>query len=104
MATDTGSPAEIAAANAAFHEAILRLSANRLLDSLMAPINARVRWLFRLTSERDPKLLCVEHRELHDAIRAGDTDLAASLAYVHVERGRRPSLDSLAATLPADRS
>lgn len=103
VATESGSATEIAAANAAFHEAILRMSANRLLESLMTPINARVRWLFRLTSERDPKLLCAEHRELHDAIRAGDADLAASLAYVHVERGRRPSLESLAAILPVDR-
>jgi DNA-binding GntR family transcriptional regulator len=103
VATDGGSAAEIAAANAAFHDAILRMSANRLLDAIMTPISARVRWLFRLTSERDPELLCAEHRELHDAIRAGDADLAASLAYVHVERGRRPSLESLAAVLPADR-
>lgn len=103
MATESGSAAEIAAANAAFHEAILTLSDNRLLESIMAPISVRVRWLFRLTSERDPGLLCVEHRELHDAIQAGEADLAASLAYVHVERGRRPSLQSLAAILPADR-
>jgi DNA-binding GntR family transcriptional regulator len=77
--------------------------ANRLLNSLMTPIDARVRRLFRLTSERDPTRLCAEHRDLHDAIRAGDADLAAALAFVHVERGRRPSLDSLASILPADR-
>lgn len=101
LATTDGSPAEIAAANAAFHQAIVALSANRLLDTMMAPINARVRWLFRLTSDRDPGMLCTEHRELHDAICHGDTELAASLAFVHVERGRRPSLESLAGVLPS---
>jgi DNA-binding GntR family transcriptional regulator len=103
MATDTGSATEIAAANAAFHVTIHEVAANRLLQGLMAPINARVRWLFRLTSERDPKLLCQEHGELHEAIVAGDVELAASLAFSHVERGRRPSLESLASILPADR-
>jgi len=79
----------------------VRLSGSRLLNSMMAPISARVRWLFRLTSDRDPGILCTEHRELYEAIRAGDTELAASLAFVHVERGRRPSLESLAGVLPA---
>jgi len=101
LATSGGSKSEIAAANSAFHEAIVRLSANRLLHSMMAPISARVRWLFRLTSDRDPGVLCSEHHELYDAICHGDTELAAALAFTHVERGRRPSLASLADVLPA---
>ncbi len=104
VATDAGSATEIAAANAAFHDAILQLSGNRLLESLMSPISARVRWLFRLTSERDPQLLCHEHQELHDAIASGRAELAASLAYSHVERGRAPSLEALASVLPPDRT
>jgi len=100
LATAHGRQTEIAAANAAFHEAIVNLSGSRLLTSLMAPISARVRWLFRLTSDRDPGVLCTEHRELHEAICAGDTELAASLAFVHVERGRHPSLESLKDLLP----
>jgi DNA-binding GntR family transcriptional regulator len=103
LATESGSATEIAAANADFHVAILDAAGNRLLQALMAPINARVRWLFRLTSERDPHLLCQEHGELHEAIVNGDADLASSLAFSHVERGRRPSLSSLAGILPADR-
>ena len=101
LATAQGQQTEIAAANAAFHEAIVELSGSRLLNSMMAPISARVRWLFRLTSDRDPGVLCTEHRELYEAICAGDTELAASLAFVHVERGRRPSLESLTGVLPA---
>ncbi|KAA9165846.1 GntR family transcriptional regulator [Amycolatopsis acidicola] len=101
LATTSGSGSEIAAANSAFHEMIVRLSASRLLQSMMAPISARVRWLFRLTADRDPDVLCSEHHELYDAICDGDTDLAASLAFTHVERGRRPSLASLAGVLPA---
>lgn len=56
---------------------------------------------YAVTSDRDPGVLCTEHRELYEAICAGDTELAASLAFVHVERGRRPSLESLAGVLPA---
>jgi DNA-binding GntR family transcriptional regulator len=104
LATDSGTATEIATANAAFHDAILQLAGNRLLDSLMSPISARVRWLFRLTSERDPAMLCQEHQELHDAIRSGSTELAASLAFSHVERGRVPSLEALSTILPADRT
>ena len=100
LATAGGQQAEIAAANAAFHQAIIQLAGSRLLNSIMTPISARVRWLFRLTSDRDPGILCTEHHELHEAIRAGDTELAASLAYVHVERGRRPSLQTLEGILP----
>ena len=101
IATTEGSETEIAAANATFHQEIVALTGSRLLESTMAPINARVRWLFRLTSDRDPTLLCREHAELHEAIRSGDVELAASLAFVHVERGRRPSLESLTGTLPS---
>ncbi|MFJ9381029.1 hypothetical protein [Streptomyces sp. NPDC101455] len=54
-----------------------------------------------MASDRDSGVLCTEHRELYEAICAGDTELAASLAFVHVERGRRSSLESLAGVLPA---
>jgi hypothetical protein len=51
-----------------------------------------------------PGVLCTEHRELYDAICAGDTELAASLAYVHVERGRRPSLERCGEYYPVVRT
>lgn len=103
VATANGAEREIAAANAGFHEVILRMTGNRLLQAMAAPINGRVRWLFRLTSDRDPRMMCEEHHELHGAICGGHADLAASLAFVHVERGRQPSLELLAGVLPPDR-
>lgn len=103
LATAGGGERDIAAANSGFHEVILRLCDNRLLQTLFAPINGRVRWLFRLTSERDPQAMCQEHHDLHAAICTGQPELAAALAFAHVERGRRPSLELLAGILPPDR-
>ncbi|MET4159547.1 GntR family transcriptional regulator [Agromyces sp. PvR057] len=87
-----GDDREIAAANSAFHEEILRLSGNTLLISLMVPVNGRVRRLFRLEAERDQRVLCAEHRELCRAIQSGNAELAGSLAYAHVEHSRVDSL------------
>ena len=100
VATAAGDPGEIASANSALHEALIALAGSRMLAAMMSPINARVRWLFRLTSDRDPHVLCHEHRELCDAVLGGHVELAAGLALVHVERGRAPSLRSLAGQLP----
>jgi DNA-binding GntR family transcriptional regulator len=35
---------------------------------------------------------CEEHREIYDAVAAGDTDLAASKVLVHVTSGRDESI------------
>ena len=53
-----------------------------------------------MTSDRDPVVACAEHRELCDAIFAGDADFTAATAYAHIERGRGPTLETLKAVLP----
>jgi DNA-binding GntR family transcriptional regulator len=53
-----------------------------------------------MTSDRDPVVACAEHRELCDAIFAGDADFTAATAYAHIERGRGPTLETLKSALP----
>ncbi|MCF2527230.1 GntR family transcriptional regulator [Yinghuangia soli] len=92
-ATARGDRPAIAAANAAFHAAIVDLADSPLLTSLMRPLDARLQWLFRLTADRDPGEQCAEHEELYTAIAAHDTERAASYALRHVAAGRAPSLE-----------
>ncbi|GIM91594.1 GntR family transcriptional regulator [Paractinoplanes toevensis] len=102
-ALDRGSDHEAAAANVAFHDDVLAMSRNRLLHGLMQPLNGRMQWLFRMTADRDIRVQCAEHEGLYAAIRDGNVELAASLAFAHVAGGRQPSLALLADVLPADR-
>jgi DNA-binding GntR family transcriptional regulator len=90
----------IAECNAELHEAIVALADNSLLTAMMRSVFGRDRWIFRMTSDRDPVVACAEHRELCDAIFAGDADFTAATAYAHIERGRRPTLETLKAVLP----
>ncbi|MEV0588271.1 GntR family transcriptional regulator [Nonomuraea sp. NPDC050310] len=92
-ATARGEAGAIARANAGFHSAVVAASGNALLVELMGPLEARLRWLFRLTFERDQARQCAEHHELFDAIAAGAAERAAAVALRHVVSGRTPSLE-----------
>ena len=85
----------IARANAAFHAAIVDIADNELLHSMMAPMNNRLRWLFRLTSATDPKFLCDAHTEIYEAIAARDPDRAARIAFEHIAATRLPTFVQL---------
>ncbi|ADP79571.1 GntR family transcriptional regulator [Pseudofrankia inefficax] len=100
-ATAKGNTMAITTANASLHEEIVALSGNRTLANLMRPINGRVRWLFRLTAERDAGALCREHQDLCQAIWDGNAEYAAAIAIAHVERGRSYSIEALRSILPA---
>ncbi|WP_327086650.1 GntR family transcriptional regulator [Nonomuraea sp. NBC_01738] len=82
----------IALGNAAFHTAVVELSGNALLVDMMRPLEARLRWLFRLTAD-DPDQQCAEHHELYAAIAAGDGDAAAEQVLRHVAAGRARSVE-----------
>ena len=88
--------ATIATVNSALHAEIIAMSGNTLLATAMRPILGRLQRLFALTSDRDPQAQCIEHAGLCEAIYAGKPDLAAALAYAHIELGREPSLAGLA--------
>lgn len=95
-----GDPGLIAELNADLHEIIVAAADNALLATVMQPIAARDRWVFRLTAGRDVHVACAEHAELCAAIVGGRPDMAAALAYSHIERGRAPTLEALRPILP----
>ncbi|WP_431038685.1 GntR family transcriptional regulator [Streptomyces sp. P6-2-1] len=100
--TRRGVVSEIPAANTALHAGIVAMTGNRLLQTALQPSLGLMQWVFTLTGNLDPAVQCAEHRDLLAAIRAGNADLAGAVAYAHIERGRRPSLDTLARILPAE--
>lgn len=95
----TGDERHVAAATSQFHEVMLELTGSSLLKALMRVVSGRVHWLFRLTTFRGDHGHGAEHEALLDAIRNGDEEIAAALAYAHVARGRRPTLEALASML-----
>ncbi len=86
--------------NSDLHEEIIALADHALLRRVTKLMSGRVRWLFRLTPQRDTKGMWVEHREIVDAIVAGQADVAELLTAAHVERGRIESMPLLEGLLP----
>jgi DNA-binding GntR family transcriptional regulator len=99
-ATLAEDPDAIRQANTQFHAQTIAMTGNALLIATMTPLLGRIRWLFALTADRDPHVELAEHVTLCDAIYSGNPDLAAALAFAHIEHGRAPSLDGLAEILP----
>ncbi|WP_327086002.1 GntR family transcriptional regulator [Nonomuraea sp. NBC_01738] len=95
----TADGALLSATNSRFHAEILRLSDNQLLQDLMAPILGRVNRLFYIVPESTQLNFHHEHAELYRAISAGMADLAAALAFAHVEHSRRDTLPVVQALL-----
>lgn len=88
----------IVEANATVHDEIVLLAGNPLVTKMMQSISGRYRWIFRLTYMPEAGGSGHEHEEMFRAIRKGDADLAAALAWAHVEHGREPTLSMLART------
>lgn len=91
-ATEADDPQRIAAANAAFHVEVVALAGNPLLGAIMAPLAARVEWLFRLTASRDPHEQCAEHEAIYQLIASGNAAAAAAAAFAHTSSGRGESV------------
>lgn len=95
-AAESGRLREAVSLNADFHRAVVELSGNPLLVELMAPLDSRLRRLFRLTSaESDGEPMCGAHERLYEAVRDGDEATAESLARAHVATTRASTLHLL---------
>ncbi|WP_430594787.1 GntR family transcriptional regulator [Isoptericola sp. QY 916] len=70
------------AANARFHDEIIALAGNELLQDILQPLLGRLHWLFRQILDLD--LVNQEHAALCEAMTAGDPERAAELARDHV--------------------
>ncbi|ALE04737.1 hypothetical protein AL755_04060 [Arthrobacter sp. ERGS1:01] len=93
-----------AQANVAIHDEIFKLTGNELLVSMIRPVANRMRWLFGNAVHQDSGQLCLEHRQLCEAICEGQAELASALATAHIEHSRRPAISQLEGKLPARRS
>ena len=74
-ALDAGDHGALGKANEAFHDEILKLSRNTLLQSMLEPLQGRLHRLLRQTG--DPYSLLEEHTAWFEAIASGDPALAA---------------------------
>ncbi|RSS51864.1 GntR family transcriptional regulator [Streptomyces sp. WAC01280] len=92
-AAESGRLRDAVSLNADFHRAVVGLSGNPLLVELMAPLDSRLRRLFRLTSAAsDGEPMCGAHERLYEAIRDHDEAGAESLARAHVAATRASAL------------
>ncbi|MEU3748861.1 MULTISPECIES: GntR family transcriptional regulator [Streptomyces] len=95
-AAESGRLREAVAFNADFHRAVVELSGNPLLVDLMAPLDSRLRRLFRLTSaQSDGEPMCGAHEQLYEAVHDRDEAAAESLARAHVAATRTSALRTL---------
>jgi DNA-binding GntR family transcriptional regulator len=84
--------ADLAALNTQFHAEICGLSGNALLTGIMESLHGRLQWVYRQSAETRAAYSWAEHRELCDAIRAGNADAAGAAAQAHVLAARRSAL------------
>lgn len=94
-AIDAGCDEDVVRLSTEFHREIARLAGNRLLVESLKPLFGRMRWIFGLSHNRSNELQRHEHSTMCDAILGGKPDLAANLAYAHIELGRDPILAGL---------
>lgn len=75
-------------ANNQFHAALAGLAGNAVLAELTGIVSRRVRWYYRLVAPTRGHESSTEHRQLLEAITAGDEEGAAKAARQHTERTR----------------
>ncbi|HEX7124943.1 MAG TPA: GntR family transcriptional regulator [Thermodesulfobacteriota bacterium] len=81
-----------------FHEGLLRLSGNEILESMLGSVAARTHYLRRLglaSGEAVAARTTDEHAALCEAVIAGDAEEAEALIERHIEFGRETALREL---------
>jgi DNA-binding GntR family transcriptional regulator len=76
------------AANDSFHAEIAAIAGNSVLAELADIVGRRVQWYYRMVAPARGRGSWIEHREMIDAIQAGDAEWAQLLARRHTERTR----------------
>lgn len=82
-------------ASGGVHSGIEALSDNKLFVVIMEPLRERSNRLNVANIERDPSKRHGEHVSLVNAIAEGNIELAAAVAYSHVEWGRQRTFETL---------
>lgn len=91
-AARSGSPAELAQLNAAFHDLLAKAGANRVLKDIMRMLRERTDLVFRRNSTERAPDDWREHAQILSAVVEGDEELATILAARHVHRAARARL------------
>lgn len=89
-AARAGNAEAINAANARFHEILVDASHNDTLAQVLRPLKNRLNWILRQND--DVTLVCKEHRDILEAIAAGDVDRAREVATSHVRTSKQLAL------------
>jgi DNA-binding GntR family transcriptional regulator len=76
------------AANDSFHAEVAAIAGNSVLAELAGIVGRRVQWYYRMVAPARGRGSWIEHREMIDAIQAGDAEWAQLLARRHTERTR----------------
>ena len=73
-----------------FHDAICKLSNRTVLVDTLLPLHRKTRRYRRISLEDTARTSCTmkEHREIYDAIMAGDAELAMELTSRHIENAK----------------
>jgi DNA-binding GntR family transcriptional regulator len=92
-AAGEGDDETIADINSRFHDRLLAMAGNGLLIGVMQPVDGRLRWLTRRNEAWSQQL--DEHRQLYDAVAAGDPERARAVALGHVRANYRSTVRHL---------
>ena len=94
-AVEAGDTGRFVAVNTEFHAELARMAGNAVLAELAEIVGRRVRWYYRQVAPVRGHESCAEHRDMVEAIEAGDAVRASAIARKHTERTRaayhRPS-------------
>ena len=87
-AVASGETERVVAANNEFHAMLARVAGNAVLGDLARIVSRRVRWYYRQVAPLRGQKSWAEHRDLIDAVEAGDEERAAEIARKHTEGTR----------------
>jgi DNA-binding GntR family transcriptional regulator len=87
-ASESGDLDRVVVSNSAFHAEIAIRAGNEVLADLAGIVSRRMRWYYRLVAPSRGHESWAEHRQLIEAIEAGDEERAAAIARAHNERTR----------------
>ena len=87
-AVEAGDTGRFVAVNTEFHAELARMAGNAVLAELAEIVGRRVRWYYRQVAPVRGHESCAEHRDMVEAIEAGDADRASAIARKHTERTR----------------
>lgn len=80
-----------------FHDVICRLSGRLVINDTLIPLHRKTRRFRKMSlndTNRQAKYL-EEHRNIYNAIAAGDADLAATLMAQHIEKAKMSMMERL---------